>query len=123
MRRAIAILLASAAILTASAALAAPDWGAVGQALGREGAMQGDVYRVGLPRTDLKVRVDGVEIKPALALGGWLAFRSMGSEAMVMGDLVLTQQELNPVMARLAESGIAITAVHNHLLRAEPFTL
>ncbi|PSC05967.1 peptidase M23 [Alsobacter soli] len=123
MRRAIAVFVASAAILTGSAVLAAPDWGAVGKALGREGSMQGDVYRVGLPRTDLRVRVDGVEIKPALALGGWLAFRPMGSEAMVMGDLVLTQQEINPVMAKLSESGITITAVHNHLLRAEPFTL
>ena len=109
--------------LNTHAALAAPDWKAVGQALGREGSMQGDVYRVGLPRTDLKVRLDGVDIKPALALGSWLAFRAMGEEAMVMGDLVLTQDEINPVMKKLTDAGIEITAVHNHLLRAEPFTL
>jgi len=109
--------------LNVPAAFAAPDWSAVGKALGRDGVMQGDVYRVGLPRSDLKVRLDGVEIKPALALGSWLAFRPMGEQAMVMGDLVLTQDELNPVMKKLTDAGIEITAVHNHLLRAEPFTL
>ncbi|WP_460452571.1 DUF1259 domain-containing protein [Alsobacter sp. SYSU BS001988] len=117
-------LFASLAIFDATAAFSAPpDWKAVGQALGREGAMQGEVYRIGLPRSDLKVRLDGVEIKPALALGSWLAFRPMGDEAMVMGDLVLTQEEINPVMKRLSDGGVAITAVHNHLLRSEPFTL
>lgn len=117
-------LIASLAMLNVTAAFAAPpDWKAVGEALGHEGALQGDVYRVGLPRSDLKVRLDGVDIKPALALGSWLAFRPMGGQAMVMGDLVLTQSELNPVMAKLSENGIDITAVHNHLLRAEPFTL
>ncbi|MCP8937389.1 DUF1259 domain-containing protein [Alsobacter sp. SYSU M60028] len=123
MHRMIAILVASASLTLGPAALAQTDWTPVGQALGRDGTLQGDIYRVGLPRTDLKVSVDGVDIKPTLALGGWLAFRSMGADAMVMGDLVLTQQELNPVMARLAQDGIEITAIHNHLLRAEPFTL
>ncbi|WP_460452558.1 DUF1259 domain-containing protein [Alsobacter sp. SYSU BS001988] len=123
MRTSIA-LFASLSILDATAAFAGPpNWKAVGQALGREGAMQGEVYRIGLPRSDLKVRLDGVDLKPALALGSWLAFRPMGDEAMVMGDLVLTQDEINPVMKRLSEGGIAITAVHNHLLRAEPYTL
>ena len=64
------VLIASLAILDATMAFAAsPDWKGVGQALGREGAMQGEVYRVGLPRSDLKVRLDGVDIKPGLALG------------------------------------------------------
>jgi hypothetical protein len=85
--------------------------------------MPGGVYRVGLPRSDLKVTLDGVAIKPGLALGGWLAFERMGNQAMVMGDVVLTQDEINPVMKKLEESGIEITAVHNHLLRAEPMTL
>lgn len=123
MRRILAVLATTASLITGPAAFGKTDWKPIGEALGRDGTVQGDVYRVGLPRTDLKVRVDGVDIKPALALGGWLAFRAMGGEAMVMGDLVLTQQELNPVMARLAQSGIEITAIHNHLLRAEPFTL
>jgi hypothetical protein len=107
-------------------ALAEPDWKAVGQALGKEGAlMSGGVYRVGLPRTDLKVTLDGVAIRPALALGSWLAFKGTGgaNNAMVMGDLVLTDDEVNPVMKRLTEAGIDITAIHNHLLRNQPHTM
>jgi biotin operon repressor len=97
------------------------DWNAVGTALGKAGSeMPGGAYRVGLPRTDLHVTVDGVAIKAGFALGGWLAFRNHGGMAMVMGDLVLTDDEVNPVMKKLAEGGIEITAVHNHLLRAEP---
>ena len=61
-------------------------------------------------------------IKPALALGSWLAFKPMGTGAMVMGDLVLTEDEINPVMAKLLAGGVAVTAVHNHLLRAQPPT-
>ena len=78
---------------------------------------------MGLPRTDLKVLLDGVELKPALALGSWLAFRSEGDQALVMGDLVLTADEVSPVMRKLAAEGIEITALHNHLLRAAPATL
>jgi biotin operon repressor len=95
----------------------------VAEGLGKPGSeMPGDVYRVGLPRTDLKVTLDGVELKPGFALGSWLAFKRMGNEAMAMGDLVLTEAEINPVMKRLEESGIEITAIHNHLLRAAPAT-
>ena len=105
-------------------ARAEPDWKAVAQALGKEGAVQGGgVYRVGLPRTDLKVKLDGVDLKPGFALGSWLAFMPIGNEAMVMGDLVLTGEEVNPVMKKFLESGIEITALHNHLLRAEPTTM
>jgi len=82
--------------------------------------MPGGVYRVSLPRTDLKVTLDGVELKPALALGSWLAFRPMGSEVHVMGDLVLTQDEINPVLKRLEAGGIEITALHNHLINEQP---
>lgn len=115
--------LAVAVALTAPAS-AEPDWKAVAQALGKEGAVQpGGVYRVGLPRTDLKVKLDGVDIKAGLAFGSWLAFMPMGNEAMVMGDLVLTGDEVNPVMKKLLEGGIDITALHNHLLRSEPATM
>ncbi|WP_188394125.1 DUF1259 domain-containing protein [Mesorhizobium sp. SARCC-RB16n] len=105
--------------------LAAPDWKAVAQALGKSGTeMPGGVYRVGLPRSDLKVSLDGVELKPALALGSWLAFKAMGDhDVMVMGDLVLTEPEISPVMMKLIESGIEITALHNHLQRAQPQTM
>src|SRR6201998_948719 len=106
-------------------AVAADDWQAqVGEALGKTGApAPGGIYRVGLPRTDLKVTLDGVELKPGFALGSWLAFEKMGEEGMVMGDLVLTLDEVNPVMTKLAAGGIEITALHNHLLRNQPFTM
>ena len=95
------------------------DWQArVGEALGKPGAATpSGIYRVALPRTDLKVTLDGVELKPGFALGGWLAFEKMGEDGMVMGDLVLTMDEVAPVMTRLAAGGIEVTALHNHLLR------
>jgi hypothetical protein len=108
------------------AAFSADDgWQAqVGAALGKTGsAASGGIYRVGLPRTDLKVTLDGVELKPGFALGSWLAFEKMGEEGMVMGDLVLTMDEVNPVMTKLIAGGIEITALHNHLLRNQPFTM
>jgi hypothetical protein len=98
------------------------DWQKVDDAFGRKPAMSGDVRRYGFPRTDLTVTLDGVTIKPALALGGWVAFKPMHGEAMVMGDLVLLETEINPVMLKLIEGGLEITAVHNHLLRASPAT-
>ena len=113
--------------LLATAVTAAParaaDWTKVAEALGKPGAeMPGGVYRVGLPRTDLQVSLDGVQIKPVLALGSWLAFQPMGGDVTVMGDLVLTAEEVNPVMKKLVEGGLEITALHNHLLRAQPAT-
>src|SRR5229473_3193343 len=100
------------------------DWAPVAKALGRSGAqLPGGIYRVGLGRSDLKVTLDGVEIRPTLALGSYLAFQKMGSEAMVMGDLVLLHEEVNPVMKKLVEGGIEITALHNHLLRSSPATM
>ena len=100
------------------------DWARVGEALGKPGTeVPGGVYRIGLPRTDLKVTLDGVEIKPGFALGGWVAFEKMGGQSMVMGDLVLTGDEVSPVMQKLLEGGIQVTALHNHLLRNQPFTM
>src|ERR1700682_2926335 len=98
------------------------DWQKIDDELGRKPAVSGDVRRYGFPRTDLTVTLDGVTIKPALALGGWVAFKPMHGEAMVMGDLVLLETEINPVMLKLIEGGLEITAVHNHLLRASPAT-
>src|SRR5256885_463175 len=104
-----------------AAGAADADWDAVAKAIGRPGTeMPGGVYRVGIGRSDLTVTLDGVQIKPALALGSYLAFQKSGKEAMVMGDLVLLQEEVNPVMKKLIEQGIQITAIHNHLLRATP---
>jgi hypothetical protein len=98
------------------------DWKKVDEALGKTAAVSGEVHRYGLPRTDLNVTLDGVTIKPAFALGGWAAFAPMHGQAMVMGDLVLLETEINPVMAKLLEGGLDITAVHNHLLRGSPAT-
>ena len=117
-----------AALLAAApgAAFAADDgWQAqVGEALGKTGsAAPGGVYRVGLPRTDLKVTLDGVALRAGFALGGWLAFEKMSDQGMVMGDLVLTMDEVAPVMTKLAAGGIEVTALHNHLLRNQPFTM
>src|ERR687885_2149160 len=113
-----------AGLLSLSAWAADDDWQQrIAQGLGKSGtAMPGDVYRVGLPRTDLKVTLDGVELKPGFALGSWLAFKKTGNDVMAMGDLVLTEDEINPVMKRLTDAGIEVTAVHNHLLRATPAT-
>jgi biotin operon repressor len=99
------------------------QWAPVAEALGKSGTeMPGGVYRVGMPRTDLQVTLDGVSLKPTFALGSWVAFKPMGREAMVMGDLVLTENEIQPVMKKLQEEGLEITALHNHLLRAQPAT-
>jgi hypothetical protein len=124
MRLVSAFLLGSAILAPATAAGAQEvNWQKVDDALGRKAAVvSGEVHRYGFPRTDLAVTLDGVKIKPALALGGWVAFKPMGGEVMAMGDLVLLETEINPVMTKMIENGVQITAVHNHLLRANPAT-
>src|SRR2546422_3599306 len=100
---------------------AATDWKPVEQALGKAGSMQpGDVYKVSLPRSDLKVTVGGVELKPALALGSWVAFKKAGDMTTVMGDLVLGEDEVTPVLTKLEEGGVDPTALHNHVLHESP---
>jgi Domain of Unknown Function (DUF1259) len=118
------LLLGTILVVSGSAVRAQDvDWQKVDDAFGRKAAVvAGDVHRYAFPRTDLSVTLDGVAIKPALALGGWVAFKSMHGEVMAMGDLVLLDGEINPVMAKMIENGIEITAVHNHLLRASPAT-
>jgi hypothetical protein len=98
------------------------DWKKVDAALGKTAAVSGEVHRYGLPRSDLQVTLDGVAIKPALALGGWVSFAPMHGQAMVMGDLVLLETEITPVMTKLLDGGLDITAIHNHILRASPAT-
>ena len=95
----------------------------IDQVLGRSGQKTGDVYRVSFPRTDLHVSLKGVAIKPGLALGAWAAFLGTDDNAMVMGDLVLLEEELNPVMAKLRSNGFEISAVHNHLMEETPKVL
>ena len=114
--------LLSAALGAASPAYSA-DWSQVANALGKSGTEgAGGAYRVGLPRADLNVTLDGITLKPTLALGSWVAFLPMGGKNMVMGDLVLTEDEVGPVMKKLSEGGIEISALHNHLFHASPAT-
>jgi hypothetical protein len=123
LKKTLQIMAAVSLLLPAAATAAESDWSKVADALGKAGTeTPSGVYRVGLPRTDLHVTLDGVELKPTLALGSWLAFERTGGDAMVMGDLVLTEPEIGPVMKKLADGGIEITALHNHLLRAQPAT-
>jgi len=101
-----------------------PDWKAVEQALGKAGQMQsGDVFRIGMPRTDLNVTVKGVPVKAGFALGSYAAFKQIGDHAMVMGDLVLLDQEVPGVMSGLFAGGLEVTAVHNHLNEMLPHVM
>src|SRR5215475_8422151 len=103
---------------------AEPDWRAVGQALGKSGLLQaGEVFRVGMPRTDLSVTVKGVPVKAGFALGSYAAFKQVGDRAMVMGDLVLLDQEVPAVMSGLMSGGLEVTAVHNHLNEMIPHVM
>jgi uncharacterized protein DUF1259 len=120
------VLLASGVLQNQSAQTnnqqpAVADWKPVEQALGKAGSIQpGDVYKVSLPRSDLKVTVGGIELKPALALGSWVAFKKTGDMTMVMGDLVLTEDEVTSVLTKLQEGGVEVTALHNHVLHESP---
>ena len=97
------------------------DWQPVEQAIGRSGQMQGDgAYKFSFPRSDMKVTAEGVELKPALALRSGVAFSKPGAGSMVMGDLVLTEDEVTPVMSSLENSGLQVTALHNLVLHESP---
>src|SRR5581483_11948927 len=124
MRRIIshAILLTAVAVSPIHAQGSAADWSGVETALGRKGAMQpGDVMKFSFPRSDLSVTARGVSLKPAFALGSWVAFKRDGSGgAMAMGDLVLLEDEVTPVMRRLQSGGVEQTALHNHVLGETP---
>jgi hypothetical protein len=121
----IAIVASACATPSQSAvAQAAPAsaWASVDAALGRAGAAQpGGVMKYAFPRSDLHVTAAGVQLRPAFALGSWVAFRPMaGGHAMVMGDLVLTEEEVTTVMRALQAGGVEQTALHNHVLHETP---
>jgi hypothetical protein len=116
-----ATVLAVPAIASTATAQREVDWKAVEAAIGRPGVVQpGDVYRFNFPRGDMRVSAAGVSIKPAFALGGWVAMRATSDGVIAMGDLVLTDDELNPVIAKLQAGGIEQTAIHHHLMRESP---
>ena len=109
--------------LRASAATIADSiaWPTVDAAMGRASVMQpGDVHRFNFPRGDLRVMIGEIQVKPALALGGWLAMKAVGGDVVAMGDLVLLENELAPVITRLQQGGVEQTAVHHHLLHETP---
>lgn len=96
------------------------DTAAIEREMGKAGESKGDVYKIGFPRTDLKVTVEGVKVKPGLALGSWIAFRQTGEAAIVDGDLVLTEDEIYPVLREIQQHGLKVTALHNHLVQESP---
>src|SRR5213596_2280053 len=111
-------------VIAGVAGAADPDWKMVEQALGKTGQLQaGDVFRVGMPRTDLSVTVKGVAVKAGFALGSYAAFKQVGDQAMVMGDLVLLDQEVPAVTSGLLSGGLDVTAVHNHLNEMSPHVM
>jgi Domain of Unknown Function (DUF1259) len=122
MRKPIHLTFAVIALGLASPALAdEADWQGIENALGVSGSMEpGDVYKVSLPRSDLEVTADGVPVKPSFALGSWLAFKNTGEDTVVMGDLVLTADEVDPVISKLEEGGIQVTALHHPLDNLNP---
>jgi len=100
------------------------EWKAVEQALGKSGQLQpGDVFRIGMPRTDLKVTVNGVPVQAGFALGSYAAFKQLEADAMVMGDLVLLDEEVNPVMSGLFDNGFEVGGLHNHLNNMSPHVM
>ena len=120
----IAAVLATCLTVVAPASCADPDWKMVEQALGKSGqVMPGDVFRIGMPRTDLSVTVKGVPVKAGFALGSYAAFKQVGDHAMVMGDLVLLDGEIPGVMSGLFAAGLDVTAVHNHLNEMSPHVM
>ena len=108
-----------------AASTSAPiDWSLVDSAMGRTGASQpGDVHRYGMPRSDLRVTARGVAIRPPFALGSWLAMAAHGTGVVAMGDMVLTEDELGPVIRRLQEGGVEQTAIHHHITHESPRVL
>jgi hypothetical protein len=118
------VLSALSVILTTPGA--AQDWNAVDAAMGRASVAQpGDVHRYNFPRSDLRVTAAGVRLAPAFALGGWIAMKTVpggihGDAVMVVGDLVLLENELTTVIARLQDGGVDVTAIHHHLIRESP---
>ena len=107
-----------------TASAPAIDWTRVDSVFGRKGAMQpGDVYRFGMPRSDLRVTAAGVQLRPTFALGSWIAFKAHAGGALAMGDLVLTENELGPVIAKLQAGGVEQTAIHHHIIHESPRVL
>ena len=97
-----------------------PDWQAVEKVFGRKGTVQDDVFKITFPRSDLKVKVGEVSIEPGLALTSWIAFKQIGTRCIIMGDLVLLEEEVAPVVNKFVKDGIQVTGLHNHIIGESP---
>jgi hypothetical protein len=106
--------------LSVSAQQESPDWQAVEKVFSRKGTVQDDVFKITFPRSDLKVKVGDVSIEPGLALTSWIAFKHVGSRSIILGDLVLLQEEVAPVMKKFVKAGIQVTGLHNHIIGESP---
>ena len=102
------------------------DWSGVEKVFGKKGSVQDNVFKISYPRSDLKVKVGDFSVAPGLALGSWIGFiknpggMKMNGNAMMMGDLVLLEKEVGPVISKLLSQNIEVTAIHNHLLNEQP---
>ena len=97
------------------------DYQDVLKSLGKQGDYKSNVLKINIPRNDLKVIVDGVATPTPFGFGGWLAMtKGDGGKDVMMGDLVLLQEEVNPVMSALLDNGIDVTALHNHFFWDDP---
>ncbi|SPQ00329.1 LysM domain protein [Candidatus Sulfobium mesophilum] len=102
------------------AGLADLDRDGIARAMGKTGIASGDIYKVSFTRSDLQVKAGKVIIQPEFALTSWAAFKKSGESSMTYGDLVLLENELNPVISKLEEKGIGVSAIHNHLIYETP---
>jgi len=114
------ILASALAITTAMCSFAQTDSTALNNIFGKKGSVQGNVYKITYPRSDLKVKVDDFSVAPGLALGSWIGIIKMGNESMMMGDLVLLDSEVPKVITKLMQENLEITAIHNHLINETP---
>src|SRR6478672_1654186 len=117
--------LASIAAFVAAVSLHAQempsDYQSVLKSLGKQGDYKAKVLKVNIPRSDLKVTVDGVATPTSFGFGGWLAMtKGSGGNEVMMGDLVLLEDEVNPVMSALLDNGLEVTALHNHFFWETP---
>ena len=87
---------------------------------GQKGTLQDQVLKLTFPRTDLHVKVGIIPVEPGFALTSWIAFKHHRNRTIIMGDLVLLDQEINPVISKMITNGVIITALHNHLVGETP---
>src|SRR5712691_357566 len=93
------------------------------ESAGLTGTLFDDVLKLSIPRKDLKVTVDGFEIIPFMGLTSWVAFRKGPQQTTLMGDIVLLEDEIGSAMSAAVESGLYVTALHNHFIREQPSVL